>query len=684
MIIRELKSKNARLALNVTELEELIKKLEGEIAELKATVEGYKAYIVGLQTDISDRETYIDGLMTDFGKEKVKWSELDKKLKSERNENLALLKKQRDLNEAIENEKILAEISKSKLQKLIQNQKAEGDAENQSDDLTQKPSETQTQNTNSKIQLTVPIPVGTTQQQAQKSPARGFRRQTVASLNLKLKSGTKLDKKPSKTIDTIDPIRKVTAISSVGNLPSKESSPLRSKRNSIPEIGANTLNNLDNGTSTLQNIIEEKFVPQLEDKGTNTHELGYRDIAVQTKNYDDSAYEQVDNLRRQGVSEKEISETLVRILERNRISELSGIRQRDSNAAASSKKKGPRKFDLPTIRLPAFELNAEAEESTDEKTEENNRIYVQDEKPAPKPQYTLASLIQDQKIIQDPKSEEVKNMTHTALNTSRESLRVAAPHTPRGSKTHRYTRSIDDRSSGSNLPEYNQLSARSLAQRNPLSPIRRHSSVKRNLQISPFEQILTTANHLLSNRGGSVPLSMRNLGNAGFSLEASALKLVGNASDINIVGTPSQSTIVKQRKMLLELGDDEEVQADLQTNQLVDQMYAVMKEKAKAVPKIKSIFKPFATASGSKTQRTDAENNNGQLTDDDEEFNVDLNTFREYVYNMKRIHKKCGEDCIHLRRFYTKIGWYGSHSQRPYFTLKKKDIDRLPKIIKKV
>lgn len=40
---------------------------------------------------------------------------------------------------------------------------------------------------------------------------------------------------------------------------------------------------------------------------------------------------------------------------------------------------------------------------------------------------------------------------------------------------------------------------------------------------------------------------------------------------------------------------------------------------------------------------------------DDEEIN--LEHFKEYMNKYKQVHSKCGENCPHLKRFYSKLGF---------------------------
>ena len=69
---------------------------------------------------------------------------------------------------------------------------------------------------------------------------------------------------------------------------------------------------------------------------------------------------------------------------------------------------------------------------------------------------------------------------------------------------------------------------------------------------------------------------------------------------------------------------------------------------------------------------------------DAEKFEIDFEDFAEYYETLERIHKKCGENCPHLRRFYDKIGYWPHAEDRALFPLRKTDIDRLPRIVRKI
>jgi len=48
----------------------------------------------------------------------------------------------------------------------------------------------------------------------------------------------------------------------------------------------------------------------------------------------------------------------------------------------------------------------------------------------------------------------------------------------------------------------------------------------------------------------------------------------------------------------------------------------------------------------------------GGIVGENGEFLIDLNTFKDFHKSFVEAHKGCGPNCIHLQRFYAKIGYY--------------------------
>ena len=103
-------------------------------------------------------------------------------------------------------------------------------------------------------------------------------------------------------------------------------------------------------------------------------------------------------------------------------------------------------------------------------------------------------------------------------------------------------------------------------------------------------------------------------------------------------------------------------------------MYSSMVEKIRVSPDTKKIFKHMARERASEADKALDEKN----------LEVDFELFKEYYTKLQNIHKKCGSDCPHLKRFYQKIGYHPQNHNRTYLHLNITDIDKLPRIIKKV
>lgn len=101
-------------------------------------------------------------------------------------------------------------------------------------------------------------------------------------------------------------------------------------------------------------------------------------------------------------------------------------------------------------------------------------------------------------------------------------------------------------------------------------------------------------------------------------------------------------------------------------------IYSALVDRLQSQPELKRIFKHIA-----RERHVDA-----SQPFDEKNFKVDYEVFSAYYTQLKNSHRKCGDDCPHLKRFYQKVGYFPFHSSRPYLLLTKTDIDKLP-IIKK-
>ncbi len=88
-------------------------------------------------------------------------------------------------------------------------------------------------------------------------------------------------------------------------------------------------------------------------------------------------------------------------------------------------------------------------------------------------------------------------------------------------------------------------------------------------------------------------------------------------------------------------------------------MYKAMLKQAQLDPQVMKIFKK---------QEREKEK---RFADD---YVIDFDAFDNFVHRMRDEHEKCGPNCVHLQRFYNKIGYYTMGNNRKTLELKKMDI----------
>lgn len=116
--------------------------------------------------------------------------------------------------------------------------------------------------------------------------------------------------------------------------------------------------------------------------------------------------------------------------------------------------------------------------------------------------------------------------------------------------------------------------------------------------------------------------------------------------------------------------------AKIKEEKELEEVYRGLQQKVVFVPRLKKIFSKFV------------QKNNPGITDQDIEngnFEVEFNAFKEYMANFKETHKRCGDDCPHLRRFYEKVGYLNTrYRKRETFNISVTEIDKLPRIVRKI
>ena len=90
-------------------------------------------------------------------------------------------------------------------------------------------------------------------------------------------------------------------------------------------------------------------------------------------------------------------------------------------------------------------------------------------------------------------------------------------------------------------------------------------------------------------------------------------------------------------------------------------MYKAMLTKAKGDPKLMNLFKTYLKEKGVEIA-------------DEENFIADFDTFNEYMKHFRETHGKCGDNCMHLQRFYARIGYYPIWNNRVPLPMTKPEI----------
>ena len=114
--------------------------------------------------------------------------------------------------------------------------------------------------------------------------------------------------------------------------------------------------------------------------------------------------------------------------------------------------------------------------------------------------------------------------------------------------------------------------------------------------------------------------------------------------------------------------------AKLKEERELQEVFSGLQQKIAYIPRVKKIFAKLAQKNNPLISEQDLENGN---------FDVDYSLFKEYMSNFKETHRRCGDDCPHLRRFYEKVG-YTRLRKREIFALSITEIAKLPIIRRKI
>ena len=67
-----------------------------------------------------------------------------------------------------------------------------------------------------------------------------------------------------------------------------------------------------------------------------------------------------------------------------------------------------------------------------------------------------------------------------------------------------------------------------------------------------------------------------------------------------------------------------------------------------------------------------------ELNTDNPEFMLNYDDFRDYYTQLIKLHERCGDECMHLKRFYNKMGVHKRYQGKKYLVLNKTNITKLP------
>ena len=149
--------------------------------------------------------------------------------------------------------------------------------------------------------------------------------------------------------------------------------------------------------------------------------------------------------------------------------------------------------------------------------------------------------------------------------------------------------------------------------------------------------------------------------------------------------------ITKAKKYFLDNEVDDEIYHETKKNEelLLNEMFGTLQEKIKSNPGLIRMFKPFSRHNSQEINSSQIQDPGLIAQESDEDSNqannnqINFEEFKSYFLKFKRVHKKCGDDCTHLRRFYQKIGWQPLLYYRPEYQLPKTEINQLPKVFSK-
>ena len=115
--------------------------------------------------------------------------------------------------------------------------------------------------------------------------------------------------------------------------------------------------------------------------------------------------------------------------------------------------------------------------------------------------------------------------------------------------------------------------------------------------------------------------------------------------------------------------------------EMIREMYRALERKVEINPSIKNLFKKYIAR-----KHLEHSPERVQAMDNNTEFPIEYEDFSGYVKSFSKIHKKCGNNnCIHLKRFFEKIGFQqlNPYGNRLAINLPTTHIDKLPKIHKR-
>lgn len=134
---------------------------------------------------------------------------------------------------------------------------------------------------------------------------------------------------------------------------------------------------------------------------------------------------------------------------------------------------------------------------------------------------------------------------------------------------------------------------------------------------------------------------------------------------------------MEEEEFLRNLSSDEDCNREMTRERMEKEialfrMYLNLKKRYNKDPKrFLRIFRIYFAKDAPVTDKIDMKNESPQ-------FMLNYDDFRDYYTQLIKLHERCGDDCIHLKRFYNKMGVHKRYQGKKYLVLNKTNFEKLP------